>query len=536
MNKHLLLLSFLAFTCHAEEITKKSYTQEQLITVRQNALNHAMEVLKDKKPSPDEILKVAKEFEAYMLADDVKKVKEQFKQEVSPNDFEKSQQPKVNIVSNEEKTSFSGLSLGINGQFKSTTAKVKAGDYGIDGLGQQNFITNLQADYEFRIDNKWGVLLGATIDFNDNDLLNARGGIHTNKNHTIRATEKNHYSLFVAPTYRLSSDTSGYLKLAYHNSKIEHSNDFNYSQGTKSLHGYGVGVGVRSYLTKNIFANLEIQRIMYSDDSFFLSNLGTGSTVGSFGLGYSFADDRKQPLVAESSKGKFNGLSLGIAGLLKSSSIKTSTTINGIANNLDSVGQQNLGIGMFGDYAFRVSDRALFLLGGTYDFNDSDIVKVYGRSGTHFAEILPFSAFEYIWKTDGYWSMVALPLDQIPASATETRYANAILAIEKSGHTKNAHIAYNTLLKRWPKSLVGLMGIGNTAVKLKDLEGAKSAFLIATQEHPQAVEAFNNLAYVFSELGEAEKAIIAAENAVALGGPLLEKSKETLLEIRQKIK
>jgi len=89
MNKHLLLLSFLAFTCHAEEINKKSYTQEQLITVRQNALSHAMEVLKDKKPSPDEILKLAKEFEAYMLADDVKKVKEQAKQEVSPNDFEK---------------------------------------------------------------------------------------------------------------------------------------------------------------------------------------------------------------------------------------------------------------------------------------------------------------------------------------------------------------------------------------------------------------------------------------------------------------
>ena len=381
MNKHLLLLAFLAFTCHAEEITKKSYTQEQLITVRQNALSHAMEVLKDKKPSPDEILKLAKEFEAYMLADDVKRVKEHIKTEVSPNDFEKAQ-PKINIVSNEDKTSFSGLSVGINGQFKSTTAKVKAGDYGIDGLGQQNFITNLQADYEFRIDNKFGLLVGATIDFNDNDLLNANGGIHTNKIRSVRATEKNHYSLFVAPTYRLSSDTSGYLKLAYHNSKIEHSNDFNYSQGTKSLHGYGVGIGARSYLTNNIFANIEIQRIMYSDDSFFLSNLGTGTTVGSFGLGYSFADDRKQPFIAENSKGKFNGLSLGINGLLKSTSIKTSTTINGIANNLDSVGQQNLGIGVFGDYAFRVSDRALFLLGGTYDFNDSDIVRVYGRIGS----------------------------------------------------------------------------------------------------------------------------------------------------------
>jgi hypothetical protein len=168
-----------------------------------------------------------------------------------------------------------------------------------------------------------------------------------------------------------------------------------------------------------------------------------------------------------------------------------------------------------------------------YNINEGEITR---RSGTHFAEILPFSAFEYLWKTDGYWSMVALPLDQIPASATETKYANAILALEKSGYTKNAHIAYSTLLKHWPKSLAGQMGLGNTALKLKDLETAKSAFINVTQEHPQAVEAFNNLAYVYSEMGELEKAVDSAEHAVALGGPLLEKSKETLLEIKQKIK
>ena len=154
MNKHLLLLSFLAFTCHAEEITKKSYTQEQLITVRQNALNNAMEVLKDKKATPAEILKLAKEFESYMLADDVKIVKEQAKSEVSPNDFEKVQQPKVNI-SNEDKTSFSGLSIGINGQLKSTSAKARYDGYTLDGIGQQNFIANIQADYEFKLNNQF---------------------------------------------------------------------------------------------------------------------------------------------------------------------------------------------------------------------------------------------------------------------------------------------------------------------------------------------------------------------------------------------
>ena len=362
--------------------TSLAANNETLARIREDSLAKAMELLKGKNASVDEVLKTAKQIEDYILAGESSKNKELIELQASPNDYEKKQQIKVKSVSSEESSNFNGLSVGINGQFKSTTAKVKAGDYGIDGLGQQNFITNLQADYEFRIDNKFGLLVGATMDFNDNDLLNANGGNRTSKINSVRATEKNHYSLFFAPTYRLSSDTLGYLKVAYHNSKIEYSNDFNYSQGTKSLHGYGVGVGARSFLTKNIFANLEIQRIMYSDDSFFLSNLGTGSTVGSFGLGYSFADDRKQLFIAENSKGKFNGLSLGINGLLKSTSIKTSTTINGIANNLDSVGQQNLGIGVFGDYAFRVSDRALFLLGGTYDFNDSDIVRVYGRIGS----------------------------------------------------------------------------------------------------------------------------------------------------------
>lgn len=167
-----------------------------------------------------------------------------------------------------------------------------------------------------------------------------------------------------------------------------------------------------------------------------------------------------------------------------------------------------------------------------YDLKEREIMR---RSGTHKLEILPFSAFEYLWKTDGYWAMVALPLDQIPASATETRYANAVLALEKSGHIKNAQIAYGTLLKRWPKNLIGQMGIGNTAYAMKDLESAKIAFLQAAQDHPEAAEAFNNLAHVLSDLNEINYALIAAEEAVKLGGPFLETSKVTLEEIQKKL-
>ena len=386
MNKHLLLLSFLAFTCHAEEITKKSYTQEQLITVRQNALNHAMEVLKDKKPSPDEILKVAKEFEAYMLADDLKKVKEQAKSEVSPNDFEKVQQPKVNI-SNEDKTSFSGLSIGINGQLKSTSAKARYDGFTLDGIGQQNFIANIQADYEFKLNNQFGLMFGATVDLNDSELLKLNGKFRNLPSKDFTVTEKNHFSLFVAPTYQLNDSTLGFVKLAYHRSKVEMENNINWSNeftswsrsSSKTLNGYGLGLGVRSHLYNNIYANLELQRVMYSTDSIVTADLGTGTTIGSFGLSYSFNDDKKPTLLSNNSSGRFNGLSVGLNGLLKSSSIKTTATFSGESGTFDSVGQQNLGAGIFTDYAFRVSDRALFLVGGTYDLNDSESFKISGN-------------------------------------------------------------------------------------------------------------------------------------------------------------
>lgn len=386
MNKFAILLTFLAFTSHAEEISNKPYSQEQLITVRQNALNHAMEALKDKKATPEEILKLAKEFESYMLADDVKNVSKQTKSEISPNDYEKAQ-PKANLVSNEEKTNFSGLSIGINGQLKSTSAKARYDGYTLDGIGQQNFIANLQADYTFKLNNQFGLMFGATVDLNDSELLNLNGKFRNLPSKDFSVTEKNHFSLFVAPTYQLNDSTLGFLKLAYHRSKVEMENNINWSNqftswsrsSSKTLNGYGVGLGVRSHLFNNIYANLELQRVMYSTDSIVTADLGTGTTIGSFGLSYSFNDEKKPSLLNNNSSGKFNGLSIGLNGLLKSSSIKATSTFGGESGKFDSVGQQNLGAGIFADYAFRVSDRALFLVGGTYDLNDSESFKISGN-------------------------------------------------------------------------------------------------------------------------------------------------------------
>jgi len=165
-----------------------------------------------------------------------------------------------------------------------------------------------------------------------------------------------------------------------------------------------------------------------------------------------------------------------------------------------------------------------------YDLDEGEIIR---RSGPRFRQTMPFPVFEYVWIDDDYWAMVVVPPDRIPVTATEARYGLAVAALERTGQTKNAQIAYEAMLKRWPSSLAGLMGRGNTAYTLKDIETAESAFRQAAQAHPAAAAPFNNLAHLLAERGKLTEALAAAEHAVSLGGPLLSATQATLDEIRK---
>jgi tetratricopeptide (TPR) repeat protein len=165
---------------------------------------------------------------------------------------------------------------------------------------------------------------------------------------------------------------------------------------------------------------------------------------------------------------------------------------------------------------------------------DLDRLEVIRRSGKQQRRPTPLPVFEKIWKHENYWAMVAVPPERVPATATEQRYGNAVIALERVGQIKNANIAYNAMLQRWPTSLAALMGSGNTAYALKDLAGAEASFRRATEAHPEAPSAFNNLASVLAERGKLDEALPVAEHAVGLGGPLLAQTEATLAEIREK--
>lgn len=167
-----------------------------------------------------------------------------------------------------------------------------------------------------------------------------------------------------------------------------------------------------------------------------------------------------------------------------------------------------------------------------FDLHRREIVR---HSGALRSKAEPLAVFEHFWRKAEHWAMVAVPPQRVPATASEPRYAEAVIALEKTGHTRPAAQAYDAMLERWPESLAALIGRGNTAHALGDLVRAEAAFRQATRLHATSAAAFNNLAQTLADRGKLDEARASAEHAVRLGGPLQPRAQATLEAIRKKL-
>jgi tetratricopeptide (TPR) repeat protein len=126
------------------------------------------------------------------------------------------------------------------------------------------------------------------------------------------------------------------------------------------------------------------------------------------------------------------------------------------------------------------------------------------------------STFARTWARGGNWSLVVLPPDRLPATAGERAVLEAAAALERTGAPAAAAASYAAVLGRWPTSLPGWIGLGNTAYARSDLERAIAAFRAATENHPEAAAAWQNLAFVLAETGDRQAAAEARARAEAL--------------------
>jgi len=148
-----------------------------------------------------------------------------------------------------------------------------------------------------------------------------------------------------------------------------------------------------------------------------------------------------------------------------------------------------------------------------YDLKSEQIIL---RSGEIQRLVRPFSVFERTWERAAYWSMVVVPPDKIPATATEDKYISAAIAFESSGLHQSVLSAYKSGIQRWPGSFVLQMGLGNAYHALQDYKLAEKAFRTAIDLNPLRAEAWNNIAFALIKQGKKHQAIEAVDQAINL--------------------
>ncbi len=165
---------------------------------------------------------------------------------------------------------------------------------------------------------------------------------------------------------------------------------------------------------------------------------------------------------------------------------------------------------------------------------DLDKELIWLRSGTYQRFEMTLSAFQRTWARSEYWAFVALKPGSLPVSAESDAVIKALIAFEKVANPNDAKAAYAAAVKRWPDSLVLLMGLGNSAYVAGDLPGAAGSFRKAILLYPNAAAAYNNLANVLLAQGNVTAAKDAAVKALSLVGKdqnLQSQIKKTLDEI-----
>lgn len=172
-----------------------------------------------------------------------------------------------------------------------------------------------------------------------------------------------------------------------------------------------------------------------------------------------------------------------------------------------------------------------YLVATGYDLDSGELLV---HSAPHANQRMRFDRLEYLWRHGGFWSMVALPPDRVPATTDLSTHAAALAAFERAGFRPAAEIAWRAHLARWPRSVLGWFALGNLAHGKGRAQEAERAFREAIAVDPSFVPALNNLALTLEGLGRTEEALALAERALAAGGPHAEATRATLAGLRRR--
>lgn len=138
------------------------------------------------------------------------------------------------------------------------------------------------------------------------------------------------------------------------------------------------------------------------------------------------------------------------------------------------------------------------------------------RSGTDRRRVTRTGTFLRTWRRSGYWGLVVLRPDELPAVVDRGRYHAAIAALEEVGETESAATAWRTAAARWPDDRTALFGIANTDFALGRFDDAAETLRRMLAADETFTAARNNLALVLAHRGDFDAATTEIETAMRL--------------------
>jgi opacity protein-like surface antigen len=182
-------------------------------------------------------------------------------------------------------TNFVGPSLALSGAYVGGSSNVNTGENlnnFVNGLGlnaklgdQTNVIPGIDLNYGFALGNNFVLGIGAAYDFSKTKTggFNFNGYIYgEDSTITLDSELKNHYSLYVQPTYVINKDSAFFAKVGRHYAKSEVSSTgtgsfyagaFGDSPRKNNVEGWGYGLGLKTFLNSNFYVQAEAGIVEY---------------------------------------------------------------------------------------------------------------------------------------------------------------------------------------------------------------------------------------------------------------------------------
>ena len=181
---------------------------------------------------------------------------------------------------------FVGPSVEVGIQFKNLDSSVD--DEGTPAIfnNDSNTLGRLAFNYGLPTSNKLVVTLGASYTAGKSKASTS------DYIGTTNAVYDNMYALYVAPTYVVNDTTAIFAKASYNSASARTSFTSSYGDSLfsdkKTIDGFGYGVGITTFVSKDVFLKAEIEKINYGSNDIAGSALQSRETNATIAVGIKF--------------------------------------------------------------------------------------------------------------------------------------------------------------------------------------------------------------------------------------------------------